>query len=721
MKEYFKYTDSIASVYGESPKEVLNTMAQRFIGENPPKPFVLRSYYENGVIRTKKGAAALDFEKLFPYANEGDYGAAAGELWCPKEKKSGFVLECESETLVFLNGKLIVSCDSAGSREFQTELKQGRNRWLLVARKQSGFRCSLTNRMPQWEPCSYIMPFKERKGAAGFVFALYSGDEIPEGKTGEYFLNPVYWGDSETGTGREWIPGKPQIRVPWERDGEVWYIWTQMKPADSQKTSQEQVHKWLEKQKDAYDYIRELRIEASENEDTCQIAWLIETDWKAKTFLNDIKPPKGWEMQLPVEAEGECGEYLFLGPLDAATKEGICSWKPDGKEFLTRPFAYGNHQIFWKTKYEHTVIRPFVETALYGRWTYPLGVTLYGMLKTGQHYGDESLVKYVGDFISLVARSDDYAVFDRENYGFPGISQQLLWLDALDDCGSFGSCMLEYLRSGSEKSEKSCMDMKRIAGRIREYMLKEQIRNEDGSFKRRDDSMWIDDMYMSVPFLVRYGELFHDSEAWEEACRQLLLYRDHFCFKPEGMENEGHILSHMRKLEHEEANQIPWSRGNGWVVFSLSELLPVLPKEHRLRASLVEFFRNLCEGYQKLQDKDGLWHQILDEKDTYPETSAAAMFICAMSRGIRYHWFEENKNQEFAKTVFRAWKGLTEKAIDRHGNLYGVCQGSGWSYEREYYRKLTWNFNDTHGIGIVMLAGVETEKLKTDYIGENHG
>ena len=65
-----------------------------------------------------------------------------------------------------------------------------------------------------------------------------------------------------------------------------------------------------------------------------------------------------------------------------------------------------------------------------------------------------------------------------------------------------------------------------------------------------------------------------------------------------------------------------------------------------------------------------------------------------------------------------------EKAIDRKGNLYGVCQGSGWSYEREYYRALEWNFNDTHGIGIVMLAGVETDRLKhyltEEWLGGNY-
>ena len=55
----------------------------------------------------------------------------------------------------------------------------------------------------------------------------------------------------------------------------------------------------------------------------------------------------------------------------------------------------------------------------------------------------------------------------------------------------------------------------------------------------------------------------------------------------------------------------------------------------------------------------------------------------------------------------RAWDGLTRLAIGADGSRYGVCRGSGFSFSRAYYRALSWNFNDTHGVGIVMLAGVE--------------
>ena len=216
---------------------------------------------------------------------------------------------------------------------------------------------------------------------------------------------------------------------------------------------------------------------------------------------------------------------------------------------------------------------------------------------------------------------------------------------------------------------------------------------------------------MSGPFLCRYSELTGSMEGMNACANQLLQYKD-LLFMPDKQ-----IMSHMRCLRNGKSNRIPWSRGNGWVLFTLSELLQKLPVGHEKRPALLLFFRELSAGYMKLRDASGLWHQILDEPGTYLESSATAMFICAFSRGLRNGWYDVAVLDEVRSAVERAWKGLCEQAIDRDGNLYGVCRGSGFSFSRAYYRTLMWNFNDTHGIGIVMLAGVEYLKLTTKAYG----
>jgi rhamnogalacturonyl hydrolase YesR len=105
-----------------------------------------------------------------------------------------------------------------------------------------------------------------------------------------------------------------------------------------------------------------------------------------------------------------------------------------------------------------------------------------------------------------------------------------------------------------------------------------------------------------------------------------------------------------------------------------------------------------------------MWHQVLNAPDSYPETSCTSMFIYAFARGIQHGWLEQP--DAYIKSVFQAWEALNRISIDKNGNVYGVCRGSEFSFTPEYYKKeLPWNLNDTHGIGIVLLAGVEMLKL----------
>lgn len=108
-----------------------------------------------------------------------------------------------------------------------------------------------------------------------------------------------------------------------------------------------------------------------------------------------------------------------------------------------------------------------------------------------------------------------------------------------------------------------------------------------------------------------------------------------------------------------------------------------------------------------LQGKNGLWHQVLDRPDSYEETSCTSMFVYAFARGIRQGWLKGE--DAYIQAVRRGWEGLTRISIDNKGNIYGVYRGSGYSFSPLYYKdELGWILNDTHGTGIVMLAGVET-------------
>lgn len=47
------------------------------------------------------------------------------------------------------------------------------------------------------------------------------------------------------------------------------------------------------------------------------------------------------------------------------------------------------------------------------------------------------------------------------------------------------------------------------------------------------------------------------------------------------------------------------------MLFSLTELLAVMPDNDPEREEILEIFQTLCGGYLKLQGKEGMWHQVL--------------------------------------------------------------------------------------------------------------
>ncbi len=374
-------------------------------------------------------------------------------------------------------------------------------------------------------------------------------------------------------------------------------------------------------------------------------------------------------------------------------------------------------RTYWRLDRPDTWIRPYYENAMlsnkwtvgqvtnYGRWDYPLGVTVYGLLKTGRYLQRPDITQYAAEHVQACTTMYQYSLWDRDQYGFPSINQQLVMLKLLDNCGSFGSAMLEAYE---ECHEPTFLD---IADRIADFMLNRLERQPDGAFYRTCEgeyaanTMWADDLYMSTPFLVRYARVRNHPAALDEAARQFLLFRK-YLFIPEYQ-----IMSHVYDFKYGQATQVPWGRGNGWTLFSLSEVLEALPEQHQNRAALVDFFNELCEGYAALQSNSGLWHQVLNEPGTYEEASCTAMFAYGFARGVRMGWLRQP--DRYAAAARKAWNALTRLAIDRQGNVHGVCSGSRYAFTAEYYdQDLRTVTNDNHGIGIMMLAGTEVARMK---------
>ena len=107
--------------------------------------------------------------------------------------------------------------------------------------------------------------------------------------------------------------------------------------------------------------------------------------------------------------------------------------------------------------------------------------------------------------------------------------------------------------------------------------------------------------------MIRYSKVIGDPSVLDDAAGQFLHFKE-LLFMPDKK-----LMSHVYNLKFKMQTKVPWGRGNGWVLFSLSELLRVLPENHERYNSIKTFFVELCEGFLAVIDSDGMCHQVLDK------------------------------------------------------------------------------------------------------------
>ncbi|SFE34329.1 Rhamnogalacturonyl hydrolase YesR [Paenibacillus algorifonticola] len=718
------YIDSMESMAaqteGGSIPHVLKVIAQRYIGDNPPHGPVYRVTRASAVRKRADHLYEFPLRSMFKEMEAGLRVYAWAKLWIDQPQEFIFHLRCYGQVKLHHNGNQRFG--SSPEEEEMTEadptsavppiklkinLLRGWNHFVLELGVGPEGNCGAAfgTGSRKNKPFHFLAPSDERDGEEGWIFTAPSAHP----------LNRIPGtNQTEAATGAEWLPareeGKGRLDLLYGmRPGYSAYAWTTIA---NRTASKQQVtisgtafgplrFIWQGKEVYAVQESGDFSLELGADPGSGDLIAHCRCDGQGWGFqLGDIAAPNV-ELVLGRRVHGYKGEWLLLGPLSPEANMDPADYLAPGKVSADRCT-----NVFWTTDQPGAHVRPFLENELYGRWNYPLGVTLSGLLGSSRLLQREDLANYVAGHVEFATSTYAYSLWDRERFGAAGLNNQLSHIDSLDDCGSFGALaiMAEQLRSieGSRA----------VADDIAHYIMNVQDRMEDGALYRKvgvspsmHNTMWCDDMYMSVPFLCRYAELSGDAGYMGEAARQLLLYKKYLYMA------DRQIMSHVYDVRNSKPSGTVWGRGNGWVFFSLAVLLEVLPRTHESYPSILAFYRELAEGYRRLQGKHGLWHQVLVDAESYEESSCTSMFIYGFALGIRHSWLENP--EPYIRAALTGWQGLCERAIDKQGNLYGVCKGSSWSYSHAYYKHdLGWNLNDTHGIGIVLLAGIETQRMK---------
>ena len=150
-----------------------------------------------------------------------------------------------------------------------------------------------------------------------------------------------------------------------------------------------------------------------------------------------------------------------------------------------------------------------------------------------------------------------------------------------------------------------------------------------------------------------------------------------------------------------------WGRGNGFAALGMTEALTYLHHDHPHRAAIVSKLVRQMDALRALQERSGMYEQVLDFPGSYQEFTATCMIGYAMARGLRLGWL----GSSFRSVVDLAWQGVSER-IDDHGEVVDACAGTGVQANLQDYlnRPAIFGVDDRSG-SLALWFAVEMERL----------
>jgi len=191
------------------------------------------------------------------------------------------------------------------------------------------------------------------------------------------------------------------------------------------------------------------------------------------------------------------------------------------------------------------------------------------------------------------------------------------------------------------------------------YLMKIAPRASDGTLFHIIDAkeVWVDSMYMAPPFLAVVGQV-------SEAIRQIQ------GIKKRLWNSEKKLYAHIWNEDHKALRRAAcWGVGNGWAAAGITRVIRALPESWAKEKQMLVFHvRDILDGCLAHQSQDGLFHDVVDQPDTFMETNLAQMLSYSIYRGIAGGWLP-SAYKEHAEIMRTA----VHKKVDTSGYVQGVC------------------------------------------------
>ncbi len=201
---------------------------------------------------------------------------------------------------------------------------------------------------------------------------------------------------------------------------------------------------------------------------------------------------------------------------------------------------------------------------------------------------------------------------------------------------------------------------------------------------------WIDDMYMVTILQLEAYRATGDKKYLDRDAKEMVAYLDKLQ-QPNGL------------FYH--APDVPffWGRGDGWVAAGMAETLRDLPADHPQRARIMKGYKLMMSALLQYQGKDGMWRQLIDHDEAWPETSSTAMFTFAMVTGVKNGWLDAATYGPAARKGWLAVIGY----IDQNNDTVEVCAGTNKTNSLDFYLMRPRRTGDFHGQAPILWTASE--------------
>ena len=256
--------------------------------------------------------------------------------------------------------------------------------------------------------------------------------------------------------------------------------------------------------------------------------------------------------------------------------------------------------------------------------------------------------------------------------------------------------------------------------------LKDHPKTSNGAFwhkKIYPHQLWLDGVYMGMPYLAYYSQLFENGESLKQVVHEFEVSREMLRDPATGL--YFHAWDESKTMDWADPatgrSKFFWSRGIGWLGMALVDVLDRIPETNtELRQPLLSMIPELADALLRYQDPaSGVWWQITDkaaERGNYLESSASSMFVYFLAKAQNKGYL---RGQQYRDATVKGYQGLLNEFVlvhpDQSISLTKMVQVAGLGAGRDgsyhYYMSEPIYRNDSKGSAPFIMAGVQVSQL----------